>query len=90
MTKTMETEMLFLQNILMNVFKSGENSAAPVTPVFSIKEAHPAQNLSMILGNNWARRNITIKVPIKHKLLILSHFRIICLFIFVLLSYTIV
>ena len=58
--------------------------------VCSIKEAHPPQNPSMTLGNNWTIRNVTIKAPMKHKLLILSHFRNICSFIFVLLSYIIV
>jgi len=73
--KTIEIEMLFLPSILMNVLKSGENSAAPLAPVCSIKEAHPPQNPSMVLGNSWTRRNVTIKTPTKHKLLILSHLR---------------
>ena len=50
--KTTKTEMLFLLNIRINVLKLGENSAAPLTPVMLIKEAHPPHNPSMALGNN--------------------------------------
>jgi hypothetical protein len=50
--KTIKTEMLFLPNIRIKVLRLGENSAAPLTPVILIKEAHPPQNPSMILGNN--------------------------------------
>jgi len=70
----------------MNRSKSEGSSVAFLAPVSSIKEAHLPRNPSMVWGNNWTKRNTTIKAPMKHKPLILSHFRNVCLSILLTLA----